>query len=201
MSTGFLFGSDPMLAPDGDASRISTNIPSYEYPLSDYFAPVQTGILYEGAVATLEGGSSSYFVAEAQTPLYLLGGNYTPLDKSFDNACLENCSLGGCTDPTANLYAACYNAGCCDVNLRPFANAPLLNSQRVSASTDCFSPVDYCASNLDYYNCHPWSTFNAQTAPICVYTRSVMGQIETPGDNYLPASVVADGVVEDVPWA
>ena len=74
MSTGFLFGSDPMLAPDGDASRISTNIPSYEYPLSDYFAPVQTGILYEGAVATLEGGSSSYFVPEAQTPLYLLGG-------------------------------------------------------------------------------------------------------------------------------
>ena len=165
-STGFLFGNHATLAPDGDASRISTNIPTYTYSPKDYFAPVKTGILYEGAQNVLQGGYSSFFVPEAQTPLEHTNPYFRSDEKH--TRCLENCTMGGCDDPTSSVHKACTLAGCCAHEpLPPQYEAPAtLNSQRPYAGTNCV-PQEFCKSQLDYYNCHPWSTLTPADDLIC----------------------------------
>lgn len=160
--TGFLYGAAPTLDPEGDGSRISSNISQYTYPPSAYFSPVQLGALFPGAPTVVQGGAASYISQEDQTLLSDVGVRSA--------GCLDNCTMGGCADPTSSAHDACVLAGCCGGGGgggETFA-APLLNSQRATSATDCLAgAAAYCASDLDYFNCHPWSTRSPRTDNTC----------------------------------
>ena len=161
--TGFLYGVAPTLDPEGDGSRVSTNISQYTYPPSAYFSPVQRGSLFPGAPAAVQGGAASYLSRDDQTYLSDVG--------VVNAGCLDNCTMGGCDDPTSSAHDACMAAGCCrgGGGAPPPPSAPvLLNSERVTSATNCLDgPAAYCASNLDYFNCHPWSTRSPRTDATC----------------------------------
>jgi len=160
--TGFLYGAAPTLDPEGDGSRISSNISQYTYPPSAYFSPVQRGALFPGAPTVVQGGAASYMPQEDQTFLSDVGG--------LRAGCLDNCTMGGCADPTSSAHDACVLAGCCGGGgaFTADPSPPLLNSQRVTSATECLAgPVAYCASDLDYFNCHPWSTRSPLTDDAC----------------------------------
>ena len=174
--TGFLNGINAIIAPDGDVERISTNIAA---PRRDYFSPIATGALYPGAEAVLQGGYSSYYVPESQTTLtYQLRLRDRP--DALSAACMANCTMGGCTDPTSTVHTVCQRMGCCTPPPLSSYNSynsngskePVDNSQTAYVSNDCMAPEQYCGNDLSYFNCHPWATAREQLEdPACAYLR------------------------------
>jgi hypothetical protein len=160
LCTGFLYGAAPTLDPEGDGSRVSTNISQYTYPPAAYFSPVQRGSLYSGAPSVVQGGAASYLSRNDETYLFDVG--------VVNPGCLGNCTMGGCDDPTSTAHDACRAAGCCRGGDAPAPAPVLLNSERVTSGTNCLDgPAAYCASDLDYFNCHPWSTRTPATDATC----------------------------------
>lgn len=153
-STGFLQGTKPTVDPD-DPYRISTAILPVYPPLGWQFQA--TGSLYPGAPVQWQGGMSSY------TPAVTSDLFPAPLPR----ACLDACTMGGCADPTSFAHAGCVASGCC--SLQPaFTSPPTFDSQRAYISTNCEPGTkEYCHSDLDYFNCMPYSTLTPSTDPTC----------------------------------
>lgn len=176
-ATGFLYGRRPVLDPEGDGARVSTNFATYTYPPGDYFSPVARGSLYPGAPSKVQGGYATFDSRDDETFWHDVESNnagtvFAP------RACSDTCTMGGCRDPTSHAYAGCVRAGCC-VTARdlPPVTPPVLNSQQVYVETNCGgggggAPLpEFCASDLDYFNCHPWSVQTPATDPRCNLTR------------------------------
>jgi hypothetical protein len=176
--TSFLSpGPLTILDPEGDGARISTNIPSYTYPARDYFSPVARGSLYPGAPTTTQGGYATFTSHEDQTFLHDLE-SYNAGAPPAPRACSDRCTLGGCRDPTSSVHRACVARGCCVTRADfPYVSAPPFDSQRVYVETNCdrdghrghrsSGKPEFCQSDLDYFNCHPWSVETRETDPLC----------------------------------
>jgi hypothetical protein len=99
--------------------------------------------------------------------------SYTPpvYSHSFDAApplsCLDECSMGGCADPTSFAHAKCVASGCCTPKLA-YTTAPQYSSQQAYIETNCEPGTkEYCQSELAYFNCMPYSTLTPDTDPTC----------------------------------
>jgi hypothetical protein len=175
-SSGFLNGNDPSLDVD-DPYRVSTfNRPVYRRT----WRPLAEGIHYPPAPQLHD--NESEFLSSA----YL-----DQLASSRQPACLANCSLGGCADPTTAVHAACVAGGCCEcrdplVYVGPGdtcvpatgaelpsavrSTAPRLEvnipSERAYINMECV-PDQYCQTDLAYFNCQPWATTTPDTDPVC----------------------------------
>lgn len=155
-STGFLSGNDPTLSPD-DPRRISTYITEAYKPT---WAPLATGSLFPGVETQRQGGMSSY-------PLPLYSAYLDEVDVP-STECMNECTLGGCADPTSEVHERCVKSGCCPELVPHQVKELEYSSQRAYQSTDCtLGPKAWCASELDYFNCAPYSTFTPQTDPEC----------------------------------
>jgi hypothetical protein len=155
-STGFLYGNDAVISPD-DPRRISTYITEAYTPK---WAPLATGSLFPGVEAQRQGGDASYAL-----PLY---SAYLAELSVPNETCLQDCTLGGCADPTSEAHERCVSAGCCPVLTPHIVEEPYYSSQTAYQSTDCTrGPEAWCASELDYFNCAPYSTLTPATDPTC----------------------------------
>ncbi len=155
-STGFLYGSDPTVSPD-DPRRISTYITEAWIPK---WAPLATGSLFEGVEPQRQGGMASY-----ELPLY---STYTDVLDVPAYECLNECTLGGCSDPTSEAHERCVASGCCPTLEPHIVPEPLIPSERAYQSTDCTrGPEAWCASELDYFNCAPYSRLTPASDPTC----------------------------------
>lgn len=158
-STGFLHGSVPAVDPD-DPYRISTAILPVYPPLAWQFQAV--GALYPGATTGWQGGMASYpsFPSTA-----------TQLDSLMwdkPQACLDECAMGGCDDPTSWIHATCVKQGCCTPRPVSYGGEVILPSQQAYMETNCEPGTkEYCQTELDYHNCMPWSTLTPATDPTC----------------------------------
>lgn len=172
-STGFLNGPKPLLSPDSDPYMMSTFVAPEEG--ASHFVPLERGKLYAGYDVQAQGGASSY------TPIFY-DASLDSLTNYRKTACLANCTMGGCDDPTSDVHPKCVAAGCCgcsdksqvyqftpSATLRdanpscvplvdtPWYQAPLIPDQQVTTSNECFAPEQYCMSELAYKNCFPES--------------------------------------------
>jgi hypothetical protein len=168
-STGYLNGSKPTVDPD-DPYRISTAILPVYPPMGWQFQAV--GSLYPGADNGWQGGMASYPApSPAQTRMEAL-----MWDKPA--ACLDECAMGGCADPTSWVHAACVKQGCCTPSPLPshYGGEVVLPSQQSYVETNCEPGTkEYCRSDLDYFNCMPYSTLTPMTDPTCVgYTPNIV---------------------------
>jgi len=163
-STGFLAGQVPTVDPD-DPYRISTAILPVYPPLGWQFQEV--GALYPGATTGWQGGMASYATPVATpTPLDMLMG-----DKP--STCLDECAMGGCADPTSWIHNHCVKQGCCTPSQPSrYGGEVLLPSQQAYIETNCEPGTkEYCKSELDYFNCMPFSTLTPSTDPTCAAYR------------------------------
>lgn len=152
-STGYLNGKVPTVDPD-DPYRISTMILPVYQPLSWQFQA--TGSLYPGAPYQWQGGVSSYTPIAYSTPV-----THVP------HKCMDECTMGGCDDPTSWVHEACVKQGCCSLPVQP--DEPVISpSQQAYIETHCEPGTkEYCQSDLDYFNCMPFSTLTPATDPTC----------------------------------
>jgi hypothetical protein len=116
-----------------------------------------------GYVVQQQGGASSYTQA-----------NYTPqpMEELFYNrplACADECAMGGCADPTSFIHSRCVQQGCCTPSPTPNRDVePAFPSQQAYIETQCLPGTkQYCQSDLDYFNCMPYSTLTPDTDPTC----------------------------------
>lgn len=164
-STGFLAGGLPVVDPD-DPYRISSTILPVYPPLAWQFQA--TGHLFPGAPVQWQGGMGSY-------PATLQG---EAIDNLFYNrplACADECAMGGCADPTSFAHRKCVQQGCCAAKpTAADAEATIpFPSQKVYVETNCEPGTkEYCRSDLDYYNCMPYSTLTPATDPTCASFRA-----------------------------
>ncbi len=186
-STGFLNGPKPLISPDSDPYMMSTFVAPQEG--AAHFVPLERGKLYAGYDAQTQGGSSSY------TPIFY-DASLDTLSNYRKKTCLANCTMGGCDDPTSFVHAQCVAAGCCGcaskgevyqftpsatlrdtepscvpVQSTPWYQPPLIPSQQLYTSNECFTPEQYCTSELAYKNCFPEAPGGVQDDARCAKVR------------------------------
>lgn len=162
-STGFLAGNAPVVDPD-DPYRISTMILPVYPPLAWQFQA--TGNLFYGAPTKWQGGVSSYLPT-------LQGEAMENLFYNRPLACADECAMGGCADPTSYAHSKCVQQGCCSHSPTGHVDAYIpFPSQKAYVETNCEPGTkEYCQSDLDYYNCMPYSTLTPATDPTCASFR------------------------------
>lgn len=154
-STGFLAGAVPNLSPDSDPTRVASYVPRYyNHDAGEQWRPLAVGFF------EVRPGHVETVGADQLKPEFV-----TQLD--VPQQCMAACTLGGCSDPTTAVHAACVASGCCPTQ-PTFTAPPQWSSQLNYVSVDCTKgPEAYCASDLAHRQCNPSSLLTPATDPAC----------------------------------